>query len=128
MKKKVLIFIMLLICSCIFGNAIANEQLVKNEEKVKEDYQIILVAHVRSQKYIVTDTLIGTDMIYTKKALMRYVLNKIPEKFYDTSEEYIIGTSYWTASNVIINGSIYSLYYNSFNEWNLILKKVLINK
>lgn len=82
--KKVLIFIVALISIVSYSaNAMENEE-----------YEVIAVLHVRSGKILVHDTLFGNSIIYTERKALNYAVSRIPEKFVDTSEKYLIYNRY----------------------------------
>lgn len=81
--KKVLIFLVALLCS-YSANAVENEE-----------YEVIAVQHNRTEKWLVVDTLFSDDIIYTEQKAVNYAASRIPEKFVDTSEEYIVYNLYF---------------------------------
>ena len=82
--KKVLIFIVALLALCSYSaNAIENEE-----------YEVIIVLHDRTNKFVVNDTLFGYNIIYTEQKALNYAISRIPERFVDKSEEYYIYNGY----------------------------------
>lgn len=78
--KKVLLFLVALLALCSYSaNAVENEE-----------YEVIAVQHSRTEKWLVVDTLFSDDIIYTERKAVNYAASRIPNRFVDTSEEYIV--------------------------------------
>lgn len=90
--KKVLIFIVALLALCSYSaNAVENEE-----------YEVIVVLHHRTKKWVVNDTLFGNNVIYTKQKALAYAISRIPERFVDTSEEFCVYTRYYVGEEKVV--------------------------
>lgn len=112
--KKVLIFIVTLLALCSYSaNAVENEE-----------YEVIAVQHNRTEKWLVVDTLFSDDIIYTEQKAVNYAASRIPEKFVDTSEEYIVYNLYFVGEKK--TKYVYRLWYTGLGFYTKYWKYELI--
>ncbi len=107
--KKVLIFLIALL-GCLYSvNAVENEE-----------YEVIVVQHRRTKKWVVEDTLFGDDIRYTENKAVKYAAYRIPEKFVDRSEEYYIYNKYYDVGKKnmrVYRYKLWNLYSTGYSRY-----------
>jgi len=86
---------------------------------ISEECEVITIYHSRTGKMLFTDTLTDHRIIYTEKGVNQYAFNKIPRKFFDTSEKYIINNEYFDRGEKT-HEERYMIYFMeeySFSQW-----------